>query len=583
MSTTTKRRRLSTTLVKPKDAPAAQASPASPWYRTTWLLALASSVALWVPHSPLGLSPLAWLAPLGWLLIIRAEKFTCRRPYGVLYVAGFVHWLLILEGVRRAHVALYLGWIVLAAYLAVYLVLFVGISRVAVHRWRVPLCLAAPVVWVGLELARGYVVTGFSAALHAHTQYAWTPLLQISDLGGAYAVSFVMIFAAAALVQAAPWWFGGRWQRWPIAATAVLLVLVFGYGYWRLSQAEALAGAEGNKTLKVALIQNSVDTIFTAPPSRQKETFEKYRNQAADAISEHPETQLAIWPESAFNSVLDPWPISDVIVDADASPPDGWPSDDFEKNVAFGRELFNAHTKTAMQRINVRAADGGVEHDTHHIVGALTYHFRNGRIETYNSALLLSPEWEVVERYHKMHRVMFGEYIPFGEALPWLYKLTPLGSGLTRGKSAEAFEVAGVTLAPSICFESIVPHLVRRQIRELKADGREPDMLVNVTNDGWFWGSGLLDLHYKCAIFRAVENRKPMLVAANTGFSTAVDATGKIQAVGSRRDVATLPVAVEGLPMTSFYTQWGDLFAGLCLAVTTVWGSSGFWRGKNQE
>jgi apolipoprotein N-acyltransferase len=101
---------------------------------------------------------------------------------------------------------------------------------------------------------------------------------------------------------------------------------------------------------------------------------------------------------------------------------------------------------------------------------------------------------------------------------------------------------------------------------------------VNVTNDGWFWGSGILDLHYKCAVMRAVEHRRPMLVAANTGFSTAIDPTGRPLAVGPRREVKTLAVAVPVYQLGSFYSRFGDLFGILCMTFAGVAAGVGIWN-----
>ena len=132
-------------------------------------------------------------------------------------------------------------------------------------------------------------------------------------------------------------------------------------------------------------------------------------------------------------------------------------------------------------------------------------------------------------RYDKMHPVLFGEYVPLGETFPWLYRLTPMAGGLTAGEEPQVFEAAGLRWCPCICFENTVPHLVRRQVVELSRRGTPPDVLVTLTNDGWFWGSSMLDLHFACGIFRAVELRRPMLIAANTGFSAWVDADGRVK------------------------------------------------------
>ena len=188
--------------------------------------AMAGGLLLWAAFPPLGCWPLAWFAPVGWLLLIREPCLPGRRPYLALWFAGLIHWLLLVEGIRRAHPALYLGWAALAAYLAVYLVLFVGLTRVAVHRWRIPLVAAAPVVWTGLELLRGYALSGFSMGLLGHTLSDHPRLIQIADLCGAYGVSFLVILVAASLAQWLPETlvrgsFRGSWNRWALVPAAV--------------------------------------------------------------------------------------------------------------------------------------------------------------------------------------------------------------------------------------------------------------------------------------------------------------------------------------------------------------------------
>jgi len=193
---------------------------------------------------------------------------------------------------------------------------------------------------------------------------------------------------------------------------------------------------------------------------------------------------------------------------------------------------------------------------------------------SYNSVGLIGESCEVVARYDKMHRVIVGEYLPFGEWFPWLYQLTPVGRGIAEGRSAVAMEVAGVRLSPSICFESTVPHLIRRQVQQLAAAGKEPDVLVNPTNDGWFFGTSCLDLHLACNVFRAVEMRKPMVVAANTGFSAWIDAQGRILEQGPRRATGYFPVSLQrGGGKLSGYRIIGDwpwLICGLAAVAALI-------------
>jgi apolipoprotein N-acyltransferase len=143
--------------------------------------------------------------------------------------------------------------------------------------------------------------------------------------------------------------------------------------------------------------------------------------------------------------------------------------------------------------------------------------------------------------------------------------------------------VRGVNISPSICFEDTVPHLIRRQVRTLTERGERPDLLVNLTNDGWFWGSGVLDLQLSCAIFRAVEMRRPLLVAANTGLTASIDSNGTVRDTLPRRQEGVVVAEVAILPRPSPYEQFGDWFAGLCLLCCLpliFTGSRDRWKGR---
>jgi apolipoprotein N-acyltransferase len=104
-------------------------------------------------------------------------------------------------------------------------------------------------------------------------------------------------------------------------------------------------------------------------------------------------------------------------------------------------------------------------------------------------------------------------------------------------------------------------------------------VLVNLTNDGWFWGSSELDMHLVCGVFRAVECRKPLLIAANTGFSAWIDGDGRILARGPRRATAVLLAEVAPDPRGSWYLEHGDWAAGVCLSACLAFAAAGIWGG----
>ena len=133
----------------------------------------------------------------------------------------------------------------------------------------------------------------------------------------------------------------------------------------------------------------------------------------------------------------------------------------------------------------------------------------------------------------------------------------------------------GFRLAPVICFEDTVPQVVRKVIRSTTEDDpshRRPDVLLNLTNDGWFHGSSELDQHLITASFRSIECRTPMVRAVNTGISALIDGDGVIRARATdpetHRSKQVDAILVETVPLdnrTSFYVAHGDLFGGGCL------------------
>ena len=185
-------------------------------------------------------------------------------------------------------------------------------------------------------------------------------------------------------------------------------------------------------------------------------------------------------------------------------------------------------------------------------------------------------------QYNKMHPVMFGEYIPLADWFPFLYRITPLTGGLTTGTKAVSQKLGDFRYAPNICYETVIPHMIRRQILQLRGQGEEPDVMVNITNDGWFRGSSELDMHLACGVFRAIEMRKPLVIAANTGFSAWIDGDGQIVQQGARRaaDVIIAKPQLDG--RHSFYLDHGDLFSGICLAACMGLGVVGFWDRRRR-
>jgi apolipoprotein N-acyltransferase len=222
--------------------------------------------------------------------------------------------------------------------------------------------------------------------------------------------------------------------------------------------------------------------------------------------------------------------------------------------------------------------------DTPLLVGAPVELVGPSNSQVSNSAVMVARSGKILGRYDKMHLVLFGEYLPFADWFPWLYRLSPLCASCTPGERPKAYTAGSLRIAPDICYESVLSHVIRGQVNALKAEDREPDVLVNLTNDGWFWGSSELDMHLRCGVFRAVECRKPLLIAANTGFSAVIDGDGRVLQQGPRRKTWVLLAEVAPDGRHSWYLEYGDWPAGCCLAVCVLLGfvgAGGFFARRN--
>jgi apolipoprotein N-acyltransferase len=565
--------------------------------RRALLLSITSGLLFYLSFAPVEFSPLAWLAPVPLLCLVRLEEPT-RRMGWACYLGGLAFFAPALHWMRLGDPLMYFAWWSLAGYLAAYFPIAVGLMRVAVHRWKVPLVIAAPLIWVGLEFARAHLMTGFAWYFVGHSQYRWLELIQISDVVGAYGVSFVMIATAAALTGMIP----ASWMvrlglintnkpmpadeidqpavttrptsyiegmtpahAWPVLAAVAYMAAVWGYGAMSRSQADFQHGP------RVALIQGNFPASIRIAEDKRMPQLLTHLKLTGLAVREQPD--IIVWPEAMFR-----WPL--------ASAPAGWTDEQIQKASPYAPVEFWRDTNVARTLINEAEKTNAAM-----IFGIECVDLKATGVDQFNSALLVNTERGIASRYDKIHLVPFGEYIPFQKSMPWLSKFTPypMDFGLDAGTQAVVFEHRDWRMIPVICFEDTVPHLVRHMIGSAtKGDTDRPvDMLVNLSNDGWFHGSSGLDQHLITSAFRAVECRTPLIRAVNTGVSAVIDGDGAIREPDVMIDGDTLKkttfvdpqtgrwrkqvnaALVQAVPLDnrrSLYVRYGDWFALLCCA-----------------
>lgn len=582
--------------------------------RSALLLIVSSLLLLWLSFTPVEFAPAAWLALVPLIQLIRLKSLP-RWTWLLLTACGFIWGVATLQWMRLGDPAMIFAMLALAFYVGLYFPAFIWISRRMVGS-GLPVLLTVPVAWTALELARAYLLTGFSWYYLGHSQYQWLSLIQISDLTGAYGVSFVVAMANAALALQVPAAWLKQWnldtdssaaadgQCLPVsrldrpaaaAAISVLLVsLCCLYGTFRLTPSEEFGAGPA-----FALIQGNFTPEVKHDPDEWVSRYRIHDRLTRSCTDLQP--AFIVWPETMW-----PWPDRAVEGDVtdkelmDQLPPPLLESGGFDSD-AISRAWRSDEVRRSLHD---HAAMVGAAL----VMGVESHVVSRTELKAFNSAAFVRPDLGYVGRYDKMHRVIFGEYIPLKDLFPWLSNLTPFGPyfGIAAGDQPQIFEYAGFRIAPLICFEDTVPHVVRQIAGQTTEQGQTCDVLVNLTNDAWFRGSSELDQHLITAAFRCVETRKPLVRAVNGGISAFIDGNGQVREpeqilviddnaeeyvprltkVEGMRDPETgkwrrqMSAVVFGqVPLddrSSFYLKWGDLFARACLLLTLLaifWGA----------
>ena len=404
--------------------------------------------------------------------------------------------------------------------------------------WTV-LCAA---LWVTLEMVVARFLSGFPWNLLGASQYRILPLIQVASVTGVYGVSFLVVWFSASLVIALLRVLRQPGQRWGwllelrLALLVFMAVSVFGLG-------RLLERADSPRELKIALVQPSIPQRLIWDHAEDANRFDKIMKLSRLALESHPD--VIIWPESSMPN--------------------------------FTEENFQAITNLI------------VRHKVWMILGADDADRRAGTAggeaddyDTFNAAFLFSPAGRLAASYRKRHLVMFGEYLPLARRLPFLRRIIPIPGDFTPGGTAVPFDLEdlGARLAPLICFEDVLPALAR----ESAAEGT--DILLNLTNDGWFGEGAAQWQQGASAAFRAVENGLPLVRCTNNGLTCWIDARGRLREVlrGPSGDVYGPGFLIVKIPLPprgqrsepTVYRRHGDWFGWGCAGLTTI---AFAWRG----
>ena len=479
------------------------------------------------------LYPLAWFALFPFLVSLYGKPvgaaFRSGLLMGVVYFFGTQYWIY-----HSMHYYGGMGFVpsffvvlLLSLYMSLYTAAFSALFAMKIKTTRLPAMVLSPLFWVSLEFARSYALTGFPWSSIGYSQYKFLHAIQFADITGIYGVSFLVLAVNGALADI--FIMKKREQEMPLytpygtvlgyVALALAFFGIVGYGYLRLEETRA------GSPLKVSVVQGSIEQDVKWDPAYQGEVLRIYNGLTASASMERP--ALIVWPETAI--------------------PFYW-----ERDRALTESLIEFQRKL----------------DAHLLFGAITVKEETPQgIRLANSAVLLDREGRVSYKYDKIHLVPFGEYVPLRRLLFFVDRLAVGIGDYAPGESYLKAETPFGSFGTMICYEIIFPGLVRKFYSKSGGGG---DFIVTITNDAWFGTTNGPYQHWSMAVFRAIENRKPVIRAANTGISGFIDSSGRVLAKTGLFERRVLTSEIRTDRTGTFYSRYGDLFSYIVIILSLL-------------
>jgi apolipoprotein N-acyltransferase len=468
--------------------------------------------------------PLAFIGLVPLLVLI--EKLDKKERFLAGLLAGFVHYILLIHwflGTMHTygHLNIYISicaLILLCLYFALYFAFFfLIIGFFKQNSLSMPFIAAS--LWVALEFLRSYIFTGLPWCIAGYSQYLNNYFIQIADITGIYGISFCIIFINALItlivINIKP---GMKSAIKKVILPGLLILItfisVYSYGISRYNKIDTYI--EKADYTKIAVVQGNIKQDVKWDKSYVQETLNKYFALSEKASKGNPD--LIVWPETALPFYYG-----------------------FSKNLSDQVDICVRKAKTNF------------------LIGSPAFERIKEKTKYYNRVYLLNKFSIETGKYDKVHLVPFGEYVPLGKYLSFLGKLTAQSGDFTQGeKNTAPLNFGAADAGILICFEIVFPNLSRNYVQ------KGADILLTITNDAWFGMSSAAEQHFSMAVFRAVENRRSLARAANTGISGFIGPKGKVYEKSDIFVEASLVYDLPILKIKSFYTIYGDVFAILC-------------------
>ena len=508
-------------------------------------LVAASALLLILTFPNFDLWFLAWVALVPLLVVIAltrngARAFLLGWLWGVIFFYGSCWWLTY-PIIHYGHISAWFAYPLLlppVVLVAIFPALFcLLVDRLIAHFGSASVCMA-PLIWVSLESAR-YAVTGLGWNALGYSQAFHPVLIQSARWGGVYAVSFLLILSNSAIVLLL---MRSRKLALALIVTIALFVLAASYG---AHPSPPIKGGATNRSIVAIAIQPNVPMEFSDEAAEMKSLLDRHlslssatardvESSVAFAGSGAALPRLVIWPESPMNFSY---------------------SRDPQLRDQVGTFARTNHTSVLLNSLEPAPNNG-----------------------SHNSAILVNEEGRIVAQYDKIRLMPFGEYVPLPHWLPGASSVRGIVGDFTSGSSYTLMPLGDLRAGVFICIEAAHPAIARRFVK----DGA--DVLINISNDGYLGPTPVMRQHLSNAIFRAVENERPLIRVTNGGISAYIDSNGSVwdATPGFTQAVRTWTVGKEKAEAT-FYTRYGDIFVYACALISLGFISATFMSRRKRR
>jgi apolipoprotein N-acyltransferase len=466
-----------------------------------------------------------------------------------VFFPGVFDWILMVPGYKIHHhflLGIYLG-----LYLGFFGLIFSYISRrlsITAALW------SAPFIWVSLEYIRSnFFFLALPWALLGHSQYKNLSIIQIASLTGAYGISFLVVLANSA-ITAVILMLTCRSERCKASilnppsikgAISMGVVVAVLTGSALLYGKMTLNKPASEERIKVSVLQGNIEADKKWDPKYANAIMQTYIDLSNKASEDKP--ALIIWPEAATPGFV------------------------------LKRIDLLSQTMSLIRQTKTYYLIGSAEYSK------FTKTPKNLK-KSGNTALFFSPTAKVLGQYLKIRLVPFREHIPYREIIPWPSFIIPKDKKTFEnpGKEYTIFELDGIKFGVSICWESLFPELSREFVK------KDAAFIINITSETSFGETAFPYQFLVTNLFRAVENRRAIARAANTGISCFIDPYGRVtgKVLDNNKDIFVKGYLTQEIPLShkkTFYTLYGDILAYISLIVTVFMIVLSFIYGKKYK